>query len=632
MGNLYDDILLRMFAAVKAAGGCRLISQEDDHVMASYFGLPDSPRFLLIRLYLRRDAWIRVSQLDSRYSDVDRLDLAVEKLVDRGLLLFNGLADDGLGAVLELLQLSELRAVCYRHSISNVSAGSKPALVDRLMRKVKSQRTIGGGSLGDIVKRDAIKAMGPVVRVSLVFRECVERVLVAYLCPHSWDDVSFTNDILSVTDRRRYPTYEIDHGLDGDGGLFGDHGRLSMYHQAIKLENDLVQCCLNKDWNSAYVVYEAVISSWDHYIAIVSCDVDCISWVTSYTAAHVYTRVLSQSLNVLAKLSKYGEEYRLLVLLIGQPFYCSRHRGRWWARLLLVTERYLQLVETFHDCSVETRRSLVVEYGRQALGDPFLTGSRKREIQTRLMRVSKALSADGEADVTTPPPSPPPQLSKVTIRGAKTATGALGRKSSWATVDDQLCSVEHVALDHYIAEGWHGIAAENSVFNTLFGLLFWDILFSPQPCVFVHAFQAAPLDLDTEFFYVNRMEIIDDRLKQLEDLNVAIDILTSVYVQEAPWQTVCVGVNWSLEFDMLVDIVKCLGTCRLVKLMRYFCQDHRSARSGLPDITLFRPATGAFKMVEVKGPGDSLQDNQLIWIDKFQELGIDVELCQVRSH
>lgn len=52
--------------------------------------------------------------------------------------------------------------------------------------------------------------------------------------------------------------------------------------------------------------------------------------------------------------------------------------------------------------------------------------------------------------------------------------------------DYRMVSVEELALEHYmVEEGWSkGVHAEGSTFSTLFGLMFWDIIFHSIPDVF----------------------------------------------------------------------------------------------------------------------------------------------------
>ncbi|MNJ61125.1 VRR-NUC domain protein [compost metagenome] len=50
----------------------------------------------------------------------------------------------------------------------------------------------------------------------------------------------------------------------------------------------------------------------------------------------------------------------------------------------------------------------------------------------------------------------------------------------------------------------------------------------------------------------------------------------------------------------------------------------------MPDLIQFWPEQQRYRMIEVKGPGDRLQDNQLRWIDFCTEHGLPIEVCHVR--
>jgi hypothetical protein len=60
--------------------------------------------------------------------------------------------------------------------------------------------------------------------------------------------------------------------------------------------------------------------------------------------------------------------------------------------------------------------------------------------------------------------------------------------------------------------------SEGEVFRALFTLLFWDVIYSADvPFVFQTPYQDAPLDLNTEAFYYNRSEVIEERLALIEN-------------------------------------------------------------------------------------------------------------------
>ena len=58
-------------------------------------------------------------------------------------------------------------------------------------------------------------------------------------------------------------------------------------------------------------------------------------------------------------------------------------------------------------------------------------------------------------------------------------------------------------------------------------------------------------------------------------------------------------------------------------------QDLKANRAGMPDLIQFYPHERRYRMIEVKGPGDRLQDNQKRWLTFAAEQGIAVEVCYV---
>ena len=66
------------------------------------------------------------------------------------------------------------------------------------------------------------------------------------------------------------------------------------------------------------------------------------------------------------------------------------------------------------------------------------------------------------------------------------------------------CSVEAMCLSHYRDQGWKGYHSEGGIVRTLFGYLFYDVLFTYIPNVFQTPYQTCPLDLHTDAFYPSR--------------------------------------------------------------------------------------------------------------------------------
>lgn len=84
---------------------------------------------------------------------------------------------------------------------------------------------------------------------------------------------------------------------------------------------------------------------------------------------------------------------------------------------------------------------------------------------------------------------------------------------------------------------------EGRALRTIFGLLFWDIIFASVPGAFETPFQTAPLDISHETFYTSRLDLIERRLQDIRE-GKAREILEATdtkYRENAAW---CVGVDW----------------------------------------------------------------------------------------
>src|SRR5690554_891911 len=83
-----------------------------------------------------------------------------------------------------------------------------------------------------------------------------------------------------------------------------------------------------------------------------------------------------------------------------------------------------------------------------------------------------------------------------------------------------------------------------------------------------------------------------------------------------------------------VASLSCLPAEQLRACFERLLGDLKANRAGLPDLIQFFPEAPAgeprYRLIEVKGPGDRLQDNQRRWLAFFREQGIPVAVCHVR--
>jgi fanconi-associated nuclease 1 len=87
--------------------------------------------------------------------------------------------------------------------------------------------------------------------------------------------------------------------------------------------------------------------------------------------------------------------------------------------------------------------------------------------------------------------------------------------------------------------------SEGSVIRTIFGLLFFDVIFSSIPGAFETPYQSAPLDIAEDSFYFARRDLIEHRLSEIEGGGAA-KIMARTDEEHRDKKTWCVGVHWDL--------------------------------------------------------------------------------------
>ena len=181
----------------------------------------------------------------------------------------------------------------------------------------------------------------------------------------------------------------------------------------------------------------------------------------------------------------------------------------------------------------------------------------------------------------------------------------------------------HIAMPD--APAWY---VENTLINSLFGLLCWQAVFTPVPGAFFHPFHAGPADLHSPDFRARREKEFDACLSAL-DAGHYQAIIRRNFQDKAGIQSPFVF--WDILDDTLLDLaLACIPPAHLKKWFERMLRDIRVNRSGFPDLIQFWPEEGRYRMVEVKAPGDRLQDNQVRWLEFFAEHGMPVDVCWVQ--
>lgn len=188
-------------------------------------------------------------------------------------------------------------------------------------------------------------------------------------------------------------------------------------------------------------------------------------------------------------------------------------------------------------------------------------------------------------------------------------------------------SVEYVTRDYLHQDDAPVHYVENALLNSLFGLLCWPAVFAPLPGAFFHPFQRGPADLDAPDFHDRRQALFADCLAQL-DTPAYRDLILQRYADKAGLQSPFVF--WgSLSETLLTQALDCLPPAHLKLVFTRLLRDVKTNRSGLPDLIRFWPSERRYELIEVKGPGDKLQDNQIRWLQYCVSHGMPVRVCHV---
>ncbi|WZZ77687.1 hypothetical protein YC2023_098259 [Brassica napus] len=599
-----------------------LFTADEKTFLESFPSLSEDSQRLFIRLYTRKGPWFRLSNIS--YPEVSDSLQALKDLTVSGFMSSvedaNDLSYQKMKEITELLNVTELRDIL---SVNKVfSRGSrKRDLIDSLCSYYNDRTRMDIGTM--ILERTGLCAKISSTAESLIWR--VERL---FFLNGEQDLSSFVLLDLGII---KYPTYKC---IDSDQ-IFSDRAKLLAYEEAIEVAQLMDESLDSEDSGTVLkcimIAETRISSSSSSESALFNC----------FTAPWVYSKMVllgvsflenqkrhvenkpspllltcsDDSVDTLVSGFRYNQAVYLLRRLLS-CFNCDGRRGYWTVRLSTDLEHMGRPNES-------------LSVAEQGLLDPWVRAGSRIALQRRVLRLAKP---PRRWKTPTFPNLIDNKIPEVTIQG-RSLNCEVGMKNRFYGEDGEQCGVEQLALQYYNGGGgWQGMHTESSIWLTIFGLLMWDILFSDVPGVFQTRFQTAPLDLDTESFYLTRKETIESQLEKVAN-GMAEEILIISY--ETHRGTACRGVVWErFSLEELRAAVACVGGKCVASLCRYLAQDYRSWCSGMPDLLLWRfkenGYEGEAKLVEVKSEKDRLSEQQRAWLLLLMDSGFNVEICKVR--
>ncbi|KAF9327050.1 hypothetical protein BG006_009600 [Podila minutissima] len=598
-----------------------LFTDEERALFETYRALPDDPKHLFVRLFLRNQKfWIRKCKLDNQYREIVDLDSAIQELVSVGLLMDQNSLQDAQEAI-AMLCVDELKQLARRVGIKEKLSGKmRRVIVSTIMERFRQQSFISkrlllapGGDAdggqgrktglatqifsGDSAKRDValiekiIDISGPCVKIYPNIIRVFERLhLVFYRTKEYSEKPALIEAILAKIGQRTFPTYDITR----TNTVFRNRDELLKYEEAIKLHfelSKLIDSAMGAGKDAVvYVrdadqpidritsgrrpivprtksesgdaadpdqerraevvaIYERVIQeaenirhAWRENVATKTAlsTMNPSYFLLRFSPGWAYTQILRLELRALAFLKRFEEESILLHELLDQQVYSLGARGSWYDRLALIKSNYsfqkrLGKKEALQVCMMALRDKHVhaveanliqARIGRLET-DLKVAFRERHDFSYLTLRKAQKRILTGER-LNTPGTIAPAYTSSHSYSYIP-GSGGIGsgnhsianQRPLWRNIDGSDCGVEELALSYYGTLGYKGYHSENSILATLFGLLFWDILFSPLPGVFETSYQTEPLDLRTDAFFLGRQQMIMDRLESIAKSTIA---------------------------------------------------------------------------------------------------------------
>ncbi len=199
------------------------------------------------------------------------------------------------------------------------------------------------------------------------------------------------------------------------------------------------------------------------------------------------------------------------------------------------------------------------------------------------------------------------------------------------TLNDNHDAVEYQVMDALNQQNpgqyWY---VENTLLPGLFALLFWPAIYKPVAGAFFHPFQSGPADLFRDDFAQTRTAEITGAFATLQDGRYR-QIIRARYDEK--YGISCPLIHWpTLSTELLQQALENIPASHLQAVFQHLLSDLRHHSRGLPDLVWFadqQSPTPGWSLLEVKGPGDRLQDHQRLWLDFFLQHDIDASVCYV---
>jgi DNA polymerase III subunit epsilon len=171
--------------------------------------------------------------------------------------------------------------------------------------------------------------------------------------------------------------------------------------------------------------------------------------------------------------------------------------------------------------------------------------------------------------------------------------------------------------------GYRVFFAENTLWHSLFGLLFWDELFESE--LLHSSFDWVPHCLKDRSFarrFAAQIDVKLDAVRSGSALNLLLRPIA------AHWGRPNGIFAWDhVDVDALRLLLSGASGEGIATIVRSLCQNFRDMRDGFPDLMLAKDGTVSF--MEIKAEGDVIRRNQLTRLTQLGNAGVRAEIGRV---
>ncbi len=185
---------------------------------------------------------------------------------------------------------------------------------------------------------------------------------------------------------------------------------------------------------------------------------------------------------------------------------------------------------------------------------------------------------------------------------------------------------ERAAMSHFEKRGQRAFRAENTLWRSLFGLLFWDELFAPDSAALHSPFEGLPSSLREGSFYDLHATVIEEKLAGLAD---ATGTKRRLLKTSTRFFGTANGVfRWRRSMaETMFALIDHARPDAVAAVLRRICRDYPDTRYGFPDLLVIDESGARF--VEIKARGDQIRRNQLVRMQQMREAGLRAEVLRI---